>query len=45
MNYNCSKCGRPVEIVDIEIISNSWKRYYLYCFECDFEFIRKAKEK
>lgn len=43
----CKKCGHPVEITDIEIVGNSWKRYYLYCFECDLEYniLRREKTK
>ena len=41
----CKKCGNAVEVVDVEILGNSWKRYYLYCFECDEEWNLLKREK
>lgn len=41
----CKKCGNAMEVVDVEILSNGWKRFYVYCFECDreYNFLKKTK--
>ena len=41
----CRKCGTELEIYDIEVINGYWKRFYVYCFECDKEYTIVKKQK
>lgn len=46
INLLCRKCGHDLEVVDVDYCGNGWKRFYVYCFDCDREYslLKRCKE-